>query len=404
MESNSHIARRTILVSGAGIAGLASALYISRAGYRVEIFEQSPSLDPIGSGLQLSPNAMHVLSELGVDWQVKSIATAPPAIIVNNASNAKTIVEIPLGQEVTSNYGQPYLVVHRADLQEILKTACQDDHDIHIRLGMKVRDAVAHPNGVSILADSASGTHNYRGIALVAADGVHSTIRGECFESKGPRSTGTTALRALIPSQEIPKELRTGNIVMWLSPNIHAVLYPVRAQRYYNIVLSVPENFAEIVGDSKITGAKISDALKGWSSQFTQLLNIKTDWNTWPLMAAPNLKSWQEGCIVLIGDAAHAMTPHAAQGAAMGLEDASVLGWALKKEKSPELAFNLFQKHRLQRTNKVRRLSATNRIIYQLPMGLTPFRNAAMKLLGGKRLFNRQDWIYRWRPPGQTER
>ncbi len=399
MDSDSHIERRTILVSGAGIAGLASALYISRAGYRVEIFEQSAKLDPIGSGLQLSPNAMHVLADLGLERQIKAVSTAPLSITVNSAATGKPIVEIPLGHEIKKKYGQPYLVIHRADLQEILHKACQDDPDIDIRLGVQVRDAVLHPNGISILADSASGTRNYRGIALIGADGVHSVIRRECFESKSAHPTGTTALRALVRSHEMPEELQTGKISMWLSPDIHAVIYPVRAERYYNIVLSVPENFADIVGESKINGSKIAEALKNWSPQFTQLLDIDTHWNTWPLIVAPNLSNWQEGCILLVGDAAHAMMPHAAQGAAMSLEDACTLGWALSKEQSPEPAFGLFQKIRMQRTNAVRRLSAMNRFIYQLPMGLTPFRNAGMWMMGGKRIFNRQDWIYRWRPP-----
>lgn len=406
MEPDFHKERRTILVSGAGIAGLASALFIARAGYRVEIFEQAPKIDPIGSGLQLSPNAMQVLAALGLEQQIKSVATAPSAIDIRSGRSARKITQIPLGVPVIEKYGQPYLVIHRADLQNILLSACQHEADIELHQGVLVRDAVAHPNGITLIGDNKNGTTNYRGVALIGADGVNSTIRTECFDCKGAVSTGTVALRALISRDKLPGNLPTDKICMWLAPNAHAVVYPLRGETYYNVVLTVPDKFANDVaaisilpGNSALSGNDIAAKLEHWHDDFTQLLKLDTEWTKWPLLAAPKLQKWNEGNIVLVGDAAHAMTPHAAQGAAQGLEDAAVLGWAVKSEQALDKAFQLYQNQRMKRAEAVRRLSQTNKMIYQLPTQLALFRNLAMWAMGGQRILNRQEWIYRWRVP-----
>lgn len=398
METEFQKQRRTILIVGAGIAGLACALFVARAGYRVEIFERSKSLDPIGAGIQLSPNAMHVLATLGLERQIKSVAIAPAQIDVHDARSGKNIASIPLGTAVVAKYEQPYLVIHRADLQNILLAACNNEPDIEVKMGVLVRDAVAHPNGISIIADTISGTVNYRGAALIGADGVHSIIRSECFDVAKARSTHTVALRAMVRTSDVAQELQSGNITMWLGTHAHAVVYPVRAGRYHNIILTVNENFSAGFNSGKISGHEIATGLPGWNDSFKTLLDINTDWTHWPLFEAPVLKKWHEGCVMLIGDAAHAMTPHAAQGAAMALEDAAVLGYAMGQDKNLQGAFALCQGKRKKRVDAVCRFSTKNRIIYQLPIGLAQIRNLGMRAIGGTRLFNRQDWIYRWRP------
>ena len=399
MEVEFQKKHRTILISGAGIAGLASALFVSRAGFRVEVFEQAASLDPIGSGLQLSPNAMHVLSQLGLERLIKAVAMAPEKIEVRQATDNLKIIDIPLGEKVGAEYGQPYLVIYRADLQNILHSACLDDPDITFHMGTTVHDAVAHPNGVSVVANDKTNTTNYRGVALIGADGVQSNIRKECFVAKENQTSGTCALRALVRSDLMPTAFRDGNIRMWLGPKAHAVTYQVRAGRYHNVILTVPESFATSPLNNKISATKIATELSDWCHEFLSLLDLKTEWNRWPLNIAPKLKTWAEGCIVLVGDAAHAMTPHAAQGAAMALEDAAVLGWALQQENDLAKAFITYQRERIGRVNKARRLSSTNKMLYQLPYPLSEIRNYGMTKIGGEGVLKRQDWIYRWKPP-----
>ena len=413
MELDFQKERRTILVCGAGISGLASALFIARAGYRVEIYEQATNLNTVGSGLQLSPNAMHVLKTLGLERQIKSASTAPPCIEIHSATSGKNVTEIPLGTNITQKYKQPYLVIHRADLQKILYIACQNEPDISIKLGTMVQDAVAHPNGISIIADNAEGTQNYRGVALIGADGVNSVIRKECFATSKIKTSGTFALRALINNAYMPEHLKSNNISMWLAPNAHAVIYPLRAHNYQNVVLTVRNDFGIKAAKSEISSYssddeanisrdKIAQGLNNWHPNFTQLLNIDTQWTKWPISVVGKLQKWQEGRFVLVGDAAHAMTPHAAQGAAMALEDAAVLGWAISSGNQLEDAFILYQKERDIRINSVRRLSQKNKNLFQMPQYMSYMRNFVLWAsgnIGAKRILARQDWIYNWRAP-----
>lgn len=392
------------MICGAGIAGLAAGLFITRAGYRVEIFEQAEVLDPIGSGLQLSPNAMRVLEELGLDRQIKAVATAPTQIDVRDGENGKPITSIPLGADIVQKYKQPYLVIHRADLQKILLSACQNEPDIQLRMAVKVRDAVRHSNGISLIADNSTGTQNYRGAALIGADGVNSIIRNECFECSNPISTGTIALRGMLPISKIPENLQNNNITMWLGTQAHVVMYPVRGGQYQNVVITLRDEFCDKFPQDLVAGHKIKSEMPMWNDDFLSLLDIDAGWTSWPLMAAPKLSDWHENNILLIGDAAHAMTPHAAQGAAMALEDAFVLGSMLSKNENIESAFEQYQKARMKRVRAVRKLSNTNKLIYQLPQILAVFRNLSMRIMGGKRLLGRQDWIYRWQPNISSKR
>ncbi|MCP4185426.1 MAG: NAD(P)-binding protein [Hyphomicrobiales bacterium] len=409
MDAHFEKERRTIMISGAGIAGLASALFIARAGYRVEVFEKAKKLDPVGSGLQLTPNAMQVLAELGLDKQIEATANAPVGIEIFNGRSGRKITDIRLGNEITQRYGQPYLVIHRADLQETLLNACLREPDILIRLGSELRDAVSHANGITAIADTNQKTDNYRGIALIGADGVDSITRRECLLGKYSVSTKTFALRALVESQEMPLVLRSNRIKMWLAPDAHAVVYPVRGGHYYSIVIILPDKFKLLLGfeydiQDEFTGKNIAAGLGKWNTKFTQLLKLNTKWTFWPLKTLPQLKAWTEENIALVGDAAHAMTPHAAQGAAMGLEDAAVLGWAISTTKTLPEAFQLYQNRRIKRTSAISRLSETNRTIYQLPGALAFFRNLRMRIMGGDKILARQDWIYSWKlPKGKPE-
>ncbi len=104
------IESRSILVSGGGIAGLTTALTLSKRGYRVDVLEKSDHFDPIGAGIQLSPNAVRILDELGVAKSLRLTATVPDGIRIRAAFSNRVITTVPLGSEVITRYGMPYLL------------------------------------------------------------------------------------------------------------------------------------------------------------------------------------------------------------------------------------------------------------------------------------------------------
>ena len=193
--------RRTILISGGGIAGLTAALALVRTGHRIEVLERTAKFETVGAGIQISPNAFRILAELGLEQQLKSSATVPNSIQLKHARTGKQLAEIPLGPEATIRYGVPYLVIHRADLQDVLVKACKEHPDIELRMGSETLDVVAHKNGVTALARQPSGVNEIVGKALIAADGVGSRLRTEAMGLAPPVYSGTTAWRALVPEQ-----------------------------------------------------------------------------------------------------------------------------------------------------------------------------------------------------------
>jgi salicylate hydroxylase len=148
---------RTVLIAGGGIAGLTAALALAREGMRVEVFEQAEGFETIGAGLQLSPNALSVLDRLELGQRVRAVAVAPTGIRVMAARTGRQIVQIPLGAMAGERYGRPYLVVHRADLQQVLAAACAGHPDIALHMGARVDDAALHANGATLAIGRGSG-------------------------------------------------------------------------------------------------------------------------------------------------------------------------------------------------------------------------------------------------------
>src|SRR3954465_6223245 len=126
---------RSVIVAGAGIGGLTAALTLTRTGYRAVVLEQAARLDEAGAGIQLSPNATRVLSDLGLADKLRPLIVAPEAIRIINGRSGRDVVRIPLGSAAEQRYGAPYWVIHRADLQAVLAEAIEQSPNLALRLG-----------------------------------------------------------------------------------------------------------------------------------------------------------------------------------------------------------------------------------------------------------------------------
>ncbi|GIL00322.1 MAG: salicylate hydroxylase [Alphaproteobacteria bacterium] len=393
---------RTVLIAGGGITGLTAGLALARAGFRVDLFEQAEGFETIGAGLQLSPNALAVLDGLGLLHRIKTVAVGPTAIRVMSATSGREIVRIPLGHHAVERYGRPYLVIHRADLQQVLASACADDPDVTLHMAASVDDVAAHANGVTALVNQGSQMTEFSGIGLVAADGVWSRLRNVHFDARPSVYSGLAAWRALIAAERLPGSQDMESVQLWLAPNAHAVSYPVRHGQHLNVVVVLAALQAPQGWTDRGEVGELRQALAGWSPAFAGLLDHKARWTRWPLHAAPRLRRWSEGPTALAGDAAHAMLPFAAQGAAMGIEDAAVIARCLKAAHEnggdASAAFAAYEGERRRRAARAGRLALANRYLYHLPRPLDLARNLAMQAIGGRRLLARQDWLYGWKP------
>jgi salicylate hydroxylase len=393
---------RTVIVVGAGIGGLTAALALARNGFRALILEQAERLEETGAGIQLSPNATRILIGLGLADRLQPHVVAPAAIRVLGARSGREIVRIPLGGEATQRYGAPYWVIHRGDLQAALSDAAVQDLNIVVRLGMSMEDFATHPHGVTVSARGATGLWTEHGHALIAADGLWSGTRARIASKTPPRFVGRTAWRALVPAAQLAPEFREPLVYLWLGRDAHLVHYPVKGGKLINVVVITADDWS---GRGWSEPASRIDLLarlssRRWAPQAHSVFRAPDAWLKWALYESEPLTSFAQGGAALVGDAAHAMLPFLAQGAAMAIEDAAVAAQCLARmPDDPAAAWESYSAIRRGRTRKVQRLAARNGKRYHRAGAAAMLRNTAMRFLGGERLLRNYDWLYDWRPP-----
>src|SRR5581483_6021726 len=166
--------REAVVVVGGGIGGLACALAVSRAGFPVRLLEQAPEFSEIGAGIQLGPNFIRALDALGVKDTILADSWFPPNLTIRDALGGAVLTQIDSGEPFRSRFGEPYALIHRADLVRHLAGACDTDPDVELLPGRHV-ESIAE-DGERVVVTTSAG-EEVEGFALVGADGLWSTVR-----------------------------------------------------------------------------------------------------------------------------------------------------------------------------------------------------------------------------------
>ena len=380
---------RTYYIAGAGIAGMTLALALAKFGAAVVILERSQTISEFGAGLQVSPNARKILDNLGLGEAIAARSLEPAGIDIYPWRRPDPLVTLELGAIMRQRFGAPYAVMHRADLADALYKACRRFANIDILFGVRGWDVVSHARGITVTIDEANGqTRTGRAQAFIGADGVHSRTRIELLGGPSVRHTGSAAWRTLLQASEVADKLPLDRVSVFLARDFHAVTYPLPHRGQVNLALFAPQRNPSDKGDSPA----LPTAVETWP-RLSSLLAVAHDWTAWPLYTVATSR-WHGCNIGLLGDAAHAMVPFQAQGAAMGIEDAAVLAPLLISEPSAESAFEKYEKRRQRRTARVARVSAGNGRIFHLPWPLSTARNAVIALQGSRGHLRRLAWLY----------
>ncbi|HEY2212751.1 MAG TPA: FAD-dependent monooxygenase [Bradyrhizobium sp.] len=398
-------ASRTIFVAGAGIGGLTASLALAGQGFRVVVLERAERLEEAGAGLQLSPNASRVLVELGLQPRLAARAVIPDGISIMSARSGGEVARLPLGEAATFRAGAPYWVVHRADLQAALQAHVNENPDIELRLGCQFENAAPHAKGLTIVQRSGMTRQQEPALALIGADGIWSTVRHHLFPQVQPQFSGLIAWRGTLDATQLPREYTSRRVQLWMGPNAHLVAYPVSGGRQINVVAVVPGTWNRPGWSAPGEPNEIKNAFGSstWPGPTRMLIGAVDDWRKWALFTVPDGGEWSAGAITLLGDAAHAMLPFAAQGAGMAIEDAAVLAKCLAESvgetaASVTAALKRYARLRRSRVARVQRAARRNGMIYHLSGAAAFARDLFIKSMGPQRMLAQQNWIYDWRP------
>jgi salicylate hydroxylase len=335
-----------LVVVGGGIGGLAAALCLARSGHAVTVLEQAPAIGEVGAGIQLSPNATRVLFALGLQSALEAVAFRPEATEMRQWRTGRFIATTPLGDAATRQFGFPYFHIHRGDLITVLERAVRMTSGIRLVTGTRVERVFEQHD--KVVVDGAFGT--LAADALIGADGIRSVVRAHLFGSAQPVFTGNIAWRLLIPANDLPPGMVRPAVTAWWGPGAHVVHYFVRRGELVNCVFVREQRGWEVEswtepGDP----AELQAAYRGWHEHVRTLTQhaARDTLFKWALFDRPPMPAWSRGRMTLLGDACHATLPFMAQGAAMAIEDAAVLGACL--DSSADVAQGLLRYEELRR-------------------------------------------------------
>lgn len=377
------------VVAGAGIGGLTAAVALQRQGWDVTLFERAVALEPVGAGLGLGPNALHALDAIGLGDEVRGFSAIEGDGGIRRP-DGRWLVRTELSA-ITERFGDPQLMTLRADLVRLLAGRLPDGT---LRTGVTVTSVRAGDPDQRARVTTSAG--DVDADLVVAADGIRSPIRAALFPGHpGPRYSGCTTWRFVAPRPDrSPSPAET-----WGRGTLFGT-FPLADGRVYCYAAAFEPAGTRYDDDA----AELKRRFGGWYDPIPGLIGsvspeqVLHDDVYW--MADP-LPAYHHGRVAILGDAAHAMTPHLGQGACQAIEDAIVLASVAVPGTTPDLA--AYTAARLPRTQKVVRDSyRAMRLSGLTSRPAIALRNAGVSLAGrlGPGLMLRQlAPIATWTPP-----
>ena len=385
---------RPVLVAGGGIGGLAAALALVREGYSVKVIEQAAHISEIGAGIQLSPNAFAACDALGVGAHLRAKAVYTEEMVMFDAIDAQRVASISLGEDFRARFGNPYAVIHRADIHGALLEGVQAaTQDIEFVTSTRIVSVDQQPDGVT-LHDANGGTHT--GQAVIACDGVRSAVRQQ-YVGDGIRVSGHVVFRAVIDTADFPEALRRTAPCIWVGPDCHLVHYPLKGGEKYNLAVTFHSDKAEQWGVMDGDAAEVQRYFASTCEQIQAILRIPKEWKRWATADRDPIETWVFGRAALLGDAAHPMVQYLAQGACTACEDAVTLGRALRHADGDWTeALALYQRSRVARTARVVLSAREMGRIYHAKGVERLVRNDLWKGRSQARFYDALEWLYGW--------
>ena len=384
--------RARILIAGGGIGGLAAALALAQKGIASLVLEKASQLGEIGAGIQLGPNAFHCFDRLGVGEAARAMAVYIDKLRLMDAMADGEIMHIDLGETFRSRFGNPYAVVHRGDLHGVLLKACRAHELIELRTSAEVAGYDQDGNGITARLGTGEAVS---GAALIGADGLWSNVRRQVTDDGAPRVSGHTTYRSVIPTEQMPEDLRWNAATLWAGPKCHIVHYPLSGWKVFNLVVTYHNNAPEPVAGQPVPVEEVRRGFTHICERAQTIIRHGRDWRMWVLCDREPTDCWVDGRVALLGDAAHPMLQYMAQGACMAMEDAVCLADSLASADTLEAGLVRYRDRRVLRTARVQLMSrAMGDHVYHPDGPHAALRNAIMTAKRQDEWLDVLQWLY----------
>lgn len=382
-----------VLIAGGGIGGLATALGLARKGVRSIVLERAAELGEIGAGIQIGPNAFHCFDYLGVGDEARAKAVYIDSLRLMDAVKGEEITSIPLDAPFRECFKNPYAVVHRADLHGVLLDACRANELIELRTSHAVERYEQDGKTVTVYCKDKAPLE---GKALIGADGLRSNIRQQLVGDGEPRVSGHTTYRSVIPTEQMPEDLRWNAATLWAGPKCHIVHYPLKGWKVFNLVVTYHNDVKEAVAGKPVTKEEVSQGFEHIAPRARQIIEHGENWKLWVLCDRDPIMNWVDGRVALLGDAAHPMLQYFAQGACMAMEDAVCMSHMFELYgENLETALQQYLGQRMARTARVQLSSRLiGEYIYHPDGAKAAVRNQVMSRRTPEEWYNGLAWLY----------
>ena len=369
-------------IIGSGIAGLTCSHILSKSNISHSILEKETSSPEDHYGIQITPNASNILAKIGL---LDSIL--PDMHVINNIEiislkNLKILTRLPVNEFVLNNNLSKYYTISRKILYEHLLNAV-NENGTNIENNRNISGIIDHGGHFEIKYED-NNIKESRGIIIASG-----SSKKPLFKNIDTRQTSSNflTLRTVAEKKEFPFPVKHDSIYVFLSKDMHLVAYPFFEDKINIVVITKKNNLN--LNNISINNFNYAE------NTFHDFLN-STNWTIWNLHDyKTKLFLDKNRPIFVIGDAAHTIKPHLAQGASMAIEDAYSLAISISNNSAPKIIHDFMEK-RNARIKKVIRRSSTNRLIFHAKQPVSYFRDIYLRNTKPISHLNSLKWLYKY--------